>query len=101
MQVFQCAASTCTATPINLGIDTPIYLTLYGTGLRNRDSLSNVQVTVNGVSVPVEYAGAQPNFTGLDQVNVQLPLTLRGSGLSNVVLTVDGRSSNTLQIDIQ
>jgi uncharacterized protein (TIGR03437 family) len=58
--VFQCGTSGCVAVPINLAADAPNYLTLYGTGIRNRSSLTNVQVTVNGVSVPVEYAGPQP-----------------------------------------
>jgi hypothetical protein len=32
-------------------------LTLYSTGIRNRSSLPDVQVTINGNSVPVLYAG--------------------------------------------
>ncbi len=101
VSVFQCASSGCNPVPIDLGVDTPTYLTLYGTGIRNAGSLTDVQLTINGSSVPVFYAGAQPSFAGLDQVNVELPLTLRGSGLSNVVLTVDGRISNTVTIDVQ
>jgi len=58
-------------------------------------------VTINGTSVPVTFAGPSPNYTGLDQVNAQLVLSLRGSGQSNVVLTVDGQTSNTVTIDIQ
>ena len=99
--VFNCTGSVCQSVPINLGVDTPVYLTLYGTGIRDVTSLKNVAVTINGVSVPVLYAGAQPSFAGLDQVNVALPLTLRGSGEANVVLTVDGQVSNTVTINIQ
>jgi uncharacterized protein (TIGR03437 family) len=47
------------------------------------------------------YAGPAPGFTGLDQVNVALVLSLRGSGESNVVLTVDGQVGNTVTIDVQ
>jgi uncharacterized protein (TIGR03437 family) len=99
--VFQCSGSTCTSVPIVLGVDTPIYVTFYGTGIRNRSSLANVSVTIKGVSAPVSYAGPTPGFTGLDQVNVALPLTLRGSGESNVQLTVDGQTSNVVTINIQ
>jgi uncharacterized protein (TIGR03437 family) len=99
--VFQCSGSTCVAVPINLGVDTPIYVTFYGTGIRNSSSLANVKVTIKGVSVPVQYAGASPNFAGLDQVNVLLDLSLRGSGESNVVLSVDGQTSNTVTINVQ
>jgi uncharacterized protein (TIGR03437 family) len=99
--VFQCAASGCDATPIDLGVDTPVYLSLYGTGIRNLSSLANVTVAIQGVSVPVEYAGPQTTFAGLDQINVELPLSLRGSGPSNVVVTVDGQTSNTVSVNIQ
>ncbi|HLK69679.1 MAG TPA: hypothetical protein VKU19_39895 [Bryobacteraceae bacterium] len=99
--VFTCTGSTCTSVPINLGVDTPVYVTLYGTGIRGRSSLANVQVTVNGTSVPVSYAGATPGYAGLDQVNIGLSLSLRGSGESNVVLTVDGQTSNTVTINIK
>jgi uncharacterized protein (TIGR03437 family) len=99
--VFQCGtAPPCTATPIVLGVDTPVYLSLYGTGIRNRSSLAGVTVTIDGISVPVLYAGPQQT-EGLDQVNVLLILSLRGGGLSNVVLSVDGQTSNAVTIDIQ
>jgi uncharacterized protein (TIGR03437 family) len=99
--VFQCGAAGCVAVPISLGVDTPVYLSLYGTGIRNASSLANVAVTINGMSVPVLYAGPSPNYVGLDQVNAALVLGLRGSGVSNVILTVDGQVSNVVSIDIQ
>jgi uncharacterized protein (TIGR03437 family) len=99
--VFQCDASGCASVPIALGVDTPVYLTLYGTGIRNRSSLANVTVAIHGVSVPVLYAGPTPGFQGLDQVNVSLSLSLRGSGESNVTVTVDGRTSNVVTVNIQ
>jgi uncharacterized protein (TIGR03437 family) len=99
--VFQCGASGCVSVPIDLGVDTPVYVTLYGTGIRNRSSLANVKVTINGISVPVQYAGLQPTFAGLDQVNVLLTLALRGAGESNVVLMVDGQASNTVTLNIK
>jgi uncharacterized protein (TIGR03437 family) len=99
--VFACTGSACTSVPISLGVDTPVYLTLYGTGIRNRSAPANVSVTINNMSFPVLYAGPTPNFTGLDQVNVSLMLSLQGSGETNVVLTVDGQVSNTVKINIQ
>jgi uncharacterized protein (TIGR03437 family) len=99
--VFQCDTSGCVAVPIGLGADKTIYVSLYGTGIRNLSSLAKVSATVNGHSVPVLYAGASPGFTGLDQVNISLPPSLSGSGESNVILTVDGQISNTVTIDIQ
>jgi uncharacterized protein (TIGR03437 family) len=58
-------------------------------------------MTIGGTSVQVEFAGPQPTYPGLDQVNVVLPLTLRGAGESNVVLTVDGQISNTVTINVK
>ena len=82
--------------------DRPVYLILYATGVRNRSSLANVQVTIGGISVPVEYARPEGSgVPGLDQVNVRLTSTLKGLGVANLVLTVDGIPSNTVSVDIR
>jgi len=60
-----------------------------------------VTVTIGTETVQAIYAGPQPSIPGLDQVNVPLSLNLRGAGLVNVTVTVDGVVSNTGQIDIQ
>ena len=99
--VFRCTQSGCVSVPISLGVDTPIYVTFYGTGIRGRSSLSRVSMTINGINVPVLYAGVSPNYDGLDQVNVALSLALRGSAETDVVLTVDGQNSNVVKINIQ
>ena len=99
--VFQCGEQGCLPVPIVLGVDRPVYVSFYGTGIRNRSNLGNVTVTISGVSVPVLYAGPAPNYVGLDQVNVGLPLALRGSGESGVTLTVDGQTSNVVTIHVQ
>ncbi|MDQ6663490.1 MAG: hypothetical protein M3Z23_03755 [Acidobacteriota bacterium] len=99
--VFQTSGSGYVSVPIDVGVDTPVFLTLYGTGIRNRSALSAVSVTINGVSVPVLYAGPQPSFTGLDQVNVPLTLNLRGAGEANVVLTVDGNTANIVTVNVK
>jgi uncharacterized protein (TIGR03437 family) len=98
--VFVCSASGCVSTPLALGVDTPILLSLYGTGIRNRSSLSNMVMTINGINTPVLYAGPQPTFEALDQINVTLPLTLRGAGEVNIVLTVDGQTANVVTINV-
>ena len=86
--------------PINLGIDTPTSLSLFGTGIRNRTAQDKVSVTIHGISVPVQFAGPQGGYVGLDQVNVSLPLTLRGSGETDLALTVDGVAANTVRVNI-
>ena len=87
--------------PVDVGIDTPVYLTLYATGIRNRSSLDNVLVTINGISVPALYAGPQSQYAGLDQINVPLTLNLRGAGIANVVLKVDQHQANTVTVAVQ
>lgn len=56
------------------------------------DDLSRVQVTINGVQATTLYAGM--TFAGLFQLNVEVPAGLPEGDLP-VVLTVDGRSSQT------
>ena len=67
------------------------------TGMR-RAPLVQVTVSIGGVNVPVSYAGPQGAFVGLDQVNVQLPASLAGSGDVPVILTVAGKQANTARM---
>jgi uncharacterized protein (TIGR03437 family) len=46
-------------------------------------------------------AGAQIQYAGLDQVNVELTAPLAGKGDVPVVLTADGQSANTVLIDVR
>jgi uncharacterized protein (TIGR03437 family) len=102
--VFTCGATpgSCAVTQLNLGgpLDRN-YLLLYGTGIRRRSVLKAVGVMIGGENGVVEYAGAQNQYAGLDQVNVLIPNDLKGRGIVDVQLTVDGKPSNTVQIAIQ
>jgi uncharacterized protein (TIGR03437 family) len=99
--VFTCnTPAFCLTVPVNVTAGAT-YLTLYGTGIRNRSALSKVQVSVNGMALPATFAGAQPNFAGLDQVNFLLPASLAGAGSVDIMLTVDGQNSNVVTIEIQ
>ncbi|HUA19769.1 MAG TPA: FG-GAP-like repeat-containing protein [Bryobacteraceae bacterium] len=92
----------CTAVPIDLGSDSDAtYLTLYGTGIRGRSELSAVTATIGGVAADVPYAGTQPEYPGLDQVNLKIDPALRGRGSVNVALTVDGVAANAVTVAIQ
>jgi uncharacterized protein (TIGR03437 family) len=101
---FQCdvQGANCVTTPIDLGADTDdVFLILYGTGIRNRSDLAAVACSVGGVNAPVDYAGPQGAYYGLDQVNVKLPKSLRGRGEVDVVLMVDGVAANTVRVRIK
>ncbi len=98
----QCSSSGCTAAPIDLGSDTDLVaIELFGTGIRGRSSQAAVTCKIGAATLPVAYAGLQGVYVGLDQVNVLLPKSLRGSGNVNVSLTVDGQSSNTVTLNFK
>jgi uncharacterized protein (TIGR03437 family) len=90
------------AVPLSIGdpID-QLFLFAFGTGFRNRSSMANVSATIGGTNAEVAYAGAQGVFTGLDQANIRIPSSLAGRGNVDVVLTVDGKSSNPVVINIK
>jgi uncharacterized protein (TIGR03437 family) len=96
----QSGSSTFAPSPIVIGSN-QVYLALYGTGFRQH-SLNPVIVTINGISVPVTYAGAQSQFPGLDQIDVgPLPTSLAGAGTVNLIVKVDGAPANTVQVAFQ
>jgi uncharacterized protein (TIGR03437 family) len=96
--VFAGQAGSATPVAIDLGPPTDqAYLALFGTGIRNAGAVQ-VTVKVNGLDAQVSYAGPQPQFAGLDQVNVRLPHALAGSGDAALVLTVAGTVANTVHL---
>jgi uncharacterized protein (TIGR03437 family) len=101
--VFRCedTPASCRLVPIDPGVDAPVYLSFYGTGLQGRSSLDNVRVTIGSVTLTPTYAGPQGQFPGLDQLNVALVLGLRRAGEVNVTVTADGVTSNPVKISIQ
>ena len=99
---FDTATSRFVAVPIDLGpVGEQVFLVLYGTGLRNRSSLGAVVAQIGGTSATVQYAGAQGSLFGLDQVNLLIPRTLIGRGDVDVVLTLDGKTANTVRVNIK
>ncbi len=92
--------------PIDLGPDLgndsdQVFLVAFGTGFRSRSLLGAVTATIGGTPVQVTFAGAQPDFVGLDQTNIQLPRSLAGRGVVDVVFTVDGLTANTVAVSIK
>ena len=57
-------------------------------------------VTIGGQKGTVQFSGLAPGFVGLNQVNVQLPATLK-SGNQAVVLEIDGASSNSVLLPVK
>jgi uncharacterized protein (TIGR03437 family) len=85
--------------PIDVGTtDRPAFLILFGTGLRNAPA-GSVRAVIGGVDAQVTPVAA-PGFTGLDQINVPIPVSLKGSGIVDVTLVVNGVSSNTAKVNL-
>jgi uncharacterized protein (TIGR03437 family) len=78
-----------------------LVLVLFGTGIRFRDTNAPVTATVGGEPADVLYGGAQPEFIGVDQVNLLLPRKLAGRGEVDVLVVVDGLACNTVRVHIQ
>ncbi len=75
-----------------------VFLVFYGTGWKLRSGLASVSCTIGGVTSEVLYAGEVPGFVGYDQLNAKLSPTLAGRGEVDVVITVDGKTANTLRV---
>jgi uncharacterized protein (TIGR03437 family) len=76
-----------------------LYLTLYGTGFRAARAAT---AQVGGVPVPVLGFAAQPEFAGLDQINLgPLPASLAGRANAPIVLSFDGKSTNTVTVSFR
>jgi uncharacterized protein (TIGR03437 family) len=102
--VLSCAGpGQCTTVPIVLAAGQPVYLSLYGTGIRGDLFPQGILCTVGGVNAVVQFAGAQPTIPGLDQINILLPATL-ASGIASVQCQFNfqiNAISNPVQIEIK
>ena len=100
--IYGTGAGRCLSVVIDVGVDAPVTLTLYAAGLR-RVSEADVVVKIGSQTLPVRsiaWFDGSSRLSGVDQVHVGLPLTLRGSGEVDVVIvagvsppTPDGSTS--------
>jgi uncharacterized protein (TIGR03437 family) len=75
------------------GNSRPNILTIYGTGIRRLPGMADsVKVTIDGQPARVLYAGAQGMVRGLDQVTVEIPAGVRGTGQprAEVAISING-----------
>jgi uncharacterized protein (TIGR03437 family) len=96
---FTCAstAGSCVAAPLNLGAASDQnVLVLFGSGIRNA---AKVAVSLGTTAGEVAFFGAQGQFVGLDQVNVQVPFLLAGQGQVEIALTADGETGNKVVVE--
>ncbi len=83
--------------PIDLSAGDTV-VELYATGL---SGAQNVTATVAGQEVEVLFTGPNADFVGLDQMNIRIPQALAGMGEVPIVITADGKMSNTVTVTIQ
>jgi uncharacterized protein (TIGR03437 family) len=102
LPVFYCSGPvvggvSCGPAPIRVAGDL-IYLSFYGTGFR-RANVGNVTASVNGVQLPVEYAGPQ-GTPGVDQINVRLLPEAALGPPGFVTVSIDGVAANTALLSL-
>jgi len=87
---------------IDMGPETDVvFLIAFGAGFRGLSAQTAATATIGGTAAPVGAAIAAPGFEGLDQANIAIPRSLIGRKVVDVILTVDGKPSNTVQISIK
>ena len=99
---YDAATSKFIGQPIDTGgSGDQVYVTLYGTGIKNRSDIAIVKVKIGGIEAPVEYAGAQGFFVGLDQLNIKIPTGLAGKGEVIVETSIENKTANQLRIVVK
>ncbi len=73
------------------------YLVLFGTGVREG---KDVKAFIGGIEAQVDYAGAQPYYVALDQINIRIPESVAGQGWLDVFITDDLTISNTVSVNV-
>jgi uncharacterized protein (TIGR03437 family) len=90
--------------PLHAGVD---IVSLYVTGLGATTQVNGLDyarvqptVTIGGQACNISYAGRVPGLPALDQINCSVPAGLSGASVP-VVVTSNGRSANTVTLNIQ
>lgn len=88
--------------PLDLSVTADqLFLVGFGTGFRYYSALSAAACTIGGTTAEVLFMGVQSDYAGLDQVNIRLPASLAGRGDVDVNFSVDGKTANTVTINIK
>jgi uncharacterized protein (TIGR03437 family) len=89
--------------PLQAGDTVELYATGLGLTMTNNDlqvALQQPTVTIGGIACPVTFAGAAPNYIGLDQINCTIPAGIAASATSPVVIMSGSQTSNTATLAI-
>jgi endoglucanase len=94
---FDSAASLYKPRALRFGEADRLFLVLYGTGLRGAVG-GATHLRIGGSELAILYIGKQMEFPGLDQINVELPRALAGSGTVEIQLEIGGKQANSLTL---
>lgn len=84
-------------TTIAVPANSPVQLFLTGV----RYASARPTVTLGGTAITPTFSGPQGTFVGLDQINFVIPASLAGRGELDLVVTADGKTSNTVKLRVQ
>ena len=74
------------------------FLLLFGSGIRGQNPAIPDYALIGGQSFPIIYAGDQLQYEGLDQVTIPVPTSLKGRGVLDVQVVIDGIPANLVSI---
>jgi len=79
-----------------------VYLLIPATGIRAAIPEGSVEVSVGGISIPVVEIKAHADLPGTDTVKAgPLPMVLASSGVQPVVLSAQGKKSNSVLVSLE
>jgi uncharacterized protein (TIGR03437 family) len=94
-----CEPGNCWSVPIPVTAGASTQVRMKASGFRYAGSAANIVVMAGGVRLPVVSFGATEE-PGVDQVTIEIPASLRGKGVVDLICHVNHRVSNAVQIRI-
>jgi uncharacterized protein (TIGR03437 family) len=98
-------AAVTAASPLDGGDFVSLFVTGLGATGLGADGLQHAliqpAVTVAGQTCTLQFAGLSPQFPGVDQINCQVPTGLGTNAAAPVIVTSNGRASNTATLVLQ
>lgn len=97
--LFQCAGQPTVCSPAKVDFGTAnekVYLILYATGIPPMQ-IEHPVIEIGPYSGVLSYGGPQGSFVGLDQLNIELPRSLAGTGLQPIEIIYSSGNANTLE----
>jgi len=95
--VSACSGTRCQTIPIPMQEGAVTRARLLTSGFRYAASAQEIEVTIDGIRVPVVSYGPTQD-PGVDFLTIEIPDALRGAGETDLISHVNGRPSNAVRI---